>query len=167
MKKIKIILILSMLVCSISFITGCNIIKSNEDANQNVSKYSVADTLVKQFEKEIKTEKDMEKVAKKLAKNEVIKTKIEVSPLQKEEYLSGFKKEIKGYRKVVTMRPIISSIPFVAYLFETDDVDSLVSTLKENADLRWNICTEADEMKISKESNYVFFIMSPKTFDEE
>ena len=114
MKKIKIILILSMLVCSISFITGCNIIKSNEDANKNVSKYSVADTLVKQFEKEIKTEKDMEKVAKKLAKNEVIKTKIEVSPLQKDEYLSGFKKEIKGYSKVVTIRPIISSIPFLA-----------------------------------------------------
>ena len=31
--------------------------------------------------------------------------------------------------------------------------------LKENANLKWNVCTEADEMVSAVQGNYVFFIM--------
>ena len=41
------------------------------------------------------------------------------------------------------------------------------TNLKENADLRWNICTEADEMEAAVFDHYVFFVMSPKNFDQE
>ena len=58
--------------------------------------------------------------------------------------------------------PIIGSIPFVGYIFRVDDetsVSDFINELKENANLRWNICTEADQMLISVVDNTVLFAM--------
>ena len=41
-----------------------------------------------------------------------------------------------------------------------------IENLEKNADKRWNICTEADEMVVSAEGNTVFFVMSPSKFEE-
>jgi len=41
-----------------------------------------------------------------------------------------------------------------------------VTTLKDNANLRWNICTEAEELTVESEGNIVFFLMSPKNLEE-
>ena len=60
---------------------------------------------------------------------------------------------------------MIGTIPFVAYIFEVDNPKEFASTLKEQANLRWNICTEADEMQTSIVDNYVFFVMSPSNFE--
>ena len=46
------------------------------------------------------------------------------------------------------------------------DADAFKQTLEDNANLRWNICTEAEEMVIDSEGNKVFFIMAPKNFEE-
>lgn len=74
-------------------------------------------------------------------------------------YLNGFTTEISGFTKGTMFSPMIGSIPFVGYVFESDDATSLEETLKGNADLRWNICTEADEMVSATKGNLVFFMM--------
>lgn len=74
-------------------------------------------------------------------------------------YLNGFDNEIKGFDKGVVFSPMIGSIPFVGYVFETENPEALEEELKASANLRWNICTEADEMVSSINGKLVFFMM--------
>ena len=86
-------------------------------------------------------------------------------------YLSGFDNfEVTGFTKGAMFGPMMGTIPFVGYIFELEegaDVEASKTSLKENANLRWNICTEAEEMVVESKDNIVFFIMCPKTFDAE
>ncbi len=85
--------------------------------------------------------------------------------------LSGFgNTEINGFKEGATFGPIIGSVPFVGYVFvleEGTNASNFISTLKSNADLRWNICVEADEMVAGSSGNKVFFVMCPKDFSQE
>lgn len=81
--------------------------------------------------------------------------KMEVS----EGYLNGFDEEITGFQKGVMFSPMIGTIPFVGYVFETDDTDALLSLLKEKANPAWNVCTEADETVSTSKEQLVFFLM--------
>lgn len=85
--------------------------------------------------------------------------------------LSGFgNAEITGFKEGAMFAPMIGSIPFVGYVFVLEDgtnKSDFISTLKSNADLRWNICVEADEMVVGSSGNKVFFVMCPKEFSEE
>lgn len=78
-----------------------------------------------------------------------------------EGFLPGFSADIKGFSAGIKLAPMIGSVPFVAYVFETDDAAALMETLKTNADPRWNICTEAKETVSEISGNYVFFAMCP------
>ncbi len=83
-------------------------------------------------------------------------------------YFAGFNAEITGFKKCTAFVPMIGTIPFVSYVFEISpytDVDSFIKYLKDNANLRWNICTKADEMCVVKEGKFIFFIMSPLYFE--
>ena len=84
--------------------------------------------------------------------------------------LNGFgNTEIKGFKEGAMFAPMIGSIPFVGYVFELDDAanaPAFISTLKSNADLRWNVCVEADEMVTGSVGSKVFFVMSPFSFEE-
>ena len=80
--------------------------------------------------------------------------------------MNGFDNEITGFNSGTLFSPMIGTIPFVAYVFETDDADTLVETLKSNANLRWNICTEADVMTVEVVDNYVLFAMTPSNIEE-
>lgn len=86
-------------------------------------------------------------------------------------YLTGFDDtEIKGFKEGAMFAPMIGTIPFVGYVFTLEDsanVSSFISTLKSAANLRWNVCTSADEMITGSVGNKVFFVMSPISFDEE
>ena len=77
--------------------------------------------------------------------------------------LNGFgNEEIKGFKEGANFSPIVGAIPFVGYVFRVDDqanVSDFIKELKENANLRWNICTEADQMLISAVDNTVLFVM--------
>lgn len=83
-------------------------------------------------------------------------------------FLSGFDAdEITGFKAGAAFMPMIGSIPFTGYIFQLEegaDVDAFVKTLEDNANLRWNICVEADEMVTGSVDNYVFFCMSPISF---
>lgn len=92
-------------------------------------------------------------------------TSMEVEP----GLLSGFNNtEITGFSEGAMFAPMIGSIPFVGYIFVLEDgadTAQFVQTLEENADPRWNICTEADETVVEAAGNKVFFVMCPASFD--
>ena len=87
-----------------------------------------------------------------------------------EGFLAGFDNyEVKGFKEAAMFAPMMGTIPFVGYVFTLDeatDVESFKTSLKDNANLRWNICTEAEEITIENEGNLVFFLMAPKQFEE-
>ncbi len=63
---------------------------------------------------------------------------------------------------------MIGTIPFLGYLFrleEGTDGAAFVDTLQSAGDLRWNICTQADEMVVHQEGDVVFFLMCPYTLE--
>ncbi len=85
-------------------------------------------------------------------------------------YLAGFDADIAGFTACTAFMPMIGTIPFVSYVFELAadaDKDAFVTTLEDNANLRWNICTAAEEMLVETEGNFVFFIMAPLSFEQE
>lgn len=85
--------------------------------------------------------------------------------------LSGFgNAEITGFSEGAMFGPMVGAMPFIGYVFVLEDgtnKSDFISTLKSNADLRWNICVEADEMIAGSSGNKVFFVMCPKEFSEE
>lgn len=163
MKRIKLLLIAIIIVTSVFFITGCK--KKDVEDNKEESK-TVATTLIKTFESTIKKDKNLENVAKKIVEDEVIVPEMQTFEIAKDDYLAGFTTEIKGFKKAYGIAPMIGTIPFIAYIFEVENPADFKKTLEKNADLRWNICVEADEMKTTVVDNYVFFIMSPSNFEE-
>lgn len=84
-------------------------------------------------------------------------------------FLMGFDADITGFEECVTFAPMISTLPFVGYIFtlaEGADVEAFKTTLSDNANLRWNICTAAEEMVVENEGNTVFFLMCPTSFEQ-
>lgn len=170
MKKFKFIVFIMLLVFSASVTLGCE--KNNEVKEETKpiveESHSIAKVLSKQFKEEIKNEMDIKKVANNLSNNAVLKNiSMDVITIEKGDYISGFQTEIRDFNKAVGIRPIIGTIPFVAYIFEVEDASAFSENLKSNADLRWNICTEAEEMETAIVDDYVFFVMAPENFEEE
>ena len=54
----------------------------------------------------------------------------------------------------------------VSKLADGADVEAFKTQLSDNANLRWNICTAAEEMVIENEGNTVFFLMCPASFEQ-
>ena len=84
-------------------------------------------------------------------------------------YLSGFDVEITGFNNAVMMAPMIGTIPFVGYIFELEEganVDEFEQMLLDNANMRWNICTSAEETVVYSVDNIVFFMMAPYRLGE-
>lgn len=131
---------------------------------------SPAKKIQSQFEALMAKNKNIkvEKLAKKLISNtDIIPFAGDAMPVEPG-YLNGFTEEITGFESGATFGPVIGSIPFVGYVFELSDdadVEAFMDTLESKSDLRWNICTEADERLCSSVDNYVFFIMAPAGFD--
>lgn len=168
MKKFKLFMAIAV-VFTATFMTGCEKPKDDvkENTEQKQEENTVAQTLGRQFESEIENERDIEKVAKKIAENEILEISVDASQVKSGDYLSGFQKEIKDFKNAYVIRPMIGTIPFIAYIFEVENSSEFAEELKSSADLRWNICTEADEMHVVVRGDYVFFVMSPKNFEQE
>lgn len=137
--------------------------QGGNSSNAPAAGESAAQTLKSKFNSAIKSSKDLDTVANSIIADLPLATA--TMPVE-EGYLNGFTDEIKGFNSGVMFGPMIGSIPFIGYVFETDDADALIKLLKSKADLRWNICTAADEMATAKSGNYVFFVMAPTTFEE-
>jgi len=115
------------------------------------------------------SEGSAQEVADRLILNEILPFEAATMPVEPG-LLTGFDNaEITGFKEGVMFAPMMGTIPFVGYVFVLEDgvdVTEFVETLGENANLRWNICTEAEEMVVEAEGNTVFFLMSPKSFEE-
>lgn len=129
---------------------------------------SVGNILLSEFKK--KADSSALSIAEALVNHSVIEFAGGAIPVEPG-YLTGFgNTEIKGFKEGAMFAPQIGTIPFVGYIFTLEnasDTASFISTLKSSADLRWNICTEADEMITGSVGNKVFFVMSPISFEEE
>ena len=150
-----------MIIC-VCVLSGCG----KKEVNKESEKTTVAVSLSKVFTSEIKKTKDIEKVAEKISESEIIVPETQVFTIGEEDYLAGFKEEIKGFKKAVGIAPMINTIPMIAYIFEVENPEEFKKNLEDNAELNWNICTVADEIKITIEGDFVFFIMSPESFEE-
>ena len=112
---------------------------------------------LKVFEKASESESDIFKIGEALTKTdpELSLEMAEVEP----GWLNGFSEDVTGFAKGVVVAPIIGSIPYVAYVFESEDPEALLKELDEKHNMRWNICTEADEKVSAIKGNLVFYIM--------
>ena len=127
---------------------------------------SMGQALLKDFTERVNAEPEIgaEALAKALMENPVIQFTGDALPVEPG-LLTGFgNTEITGFAQGAMFAPMIGTIPFVGYIFVLDadaDAEAFVQTLKDNADPRWNICTEADETIAEHVGNTVFFVMCP------
>ena len=133
-------------------------------------KKTVGQTLLADFKVNAGTTSDALSLAEKMIANPIIPfsgATMAVEP----GLLSGFgNAEIKGFKEGATFGPMIGSVPFIGYVFVLEDganASDFIATLKKHADLRWNICVEAEEMVTGSAGNKVFFVMCPKEFTQE
>ena len=75
----------------------------------------------------------------------------------------GFKSTKICFEADVTEETLLEQIDA---LNKDADVDGFMNSLKENANLRWNVCTAADEMTVTNVGNTVFFLMAPLSFED-
>lgn len=167
MKKFIAILLSLIFVLSTA---GCGNTNNPSNENQNGTTASTPAQMVFSDFKEIIKNKNMSasEIAKAVIGGEDIPfsgASAEVEP----GYLNGFSGEITGFSEGASFGPLIGSIPFIGYIFKLDtgaNTEDFIKILKDNADLRWNICTEADEMLCEAVDNTVFFVMAPASFED-
>ena len=162
MKKIITLLLAMTMLLSL---TAC---KAKEPEKKQPE--TMGEALLMDFEERTadKKEQTVQELADGLLTNSWIKFS-GASMAVEEGYLTGFgNAEITGFKEGVMFGPVIGTIPFVGYVFETADeagAETLLKTLTENADPRWNICTEAEETVSKVSGNKVFFVMCPKKME--
>ena len=77
-------------------------------------------------------------------------------------YLAGFNSDVTGFSDGWFFGPMIGTIPFAGYVFTVDgDANAFADSLKADANLRWNICTSADEINVKVIGNIIFCLLSP------
>ena len=80
-------------------------------------------------------------------------------------FLTGFSADINGFESATLFAPGMMGVAFVGYVFdlaEGTDVAAFIKTLADNADPRWNMCTEAEMTAIGAYKNSVIIVMCPK-----
>ena len=142
---------------------------TEEASEEAVAGDTVAQTLAAEFEALAATEADAQAIADKLAASAVVSAIGPATMPVEEGFLTGFDNaEIKGFEAGVMFAPMIGTIPFVGYVFVLEDgadVEAFKTTLSESANMRWNICTEAEEKVVESVGNTVFFLMCPKSLE--
>ena len=128
------------------------------------SKETLGNTLKAEFE-QIADYGNAYEIAESLVTSPAVSELNLVAMEIEEGYLAGFDNaEISGFEEGAMFAPMIGTIPFVGYIFTvTDNVDAFIKKLEESANLRWNICTRAEEMVTGKAGNKVFFVMCPES----
>lgn len=107
-------------------------------------------------------------LADQLMKNPVIAFSPATMPVEAGMLMGFGEAEITGFKEGTMFSPMIGSIPFIGYIFELEegtDGEAFMQTLKDNADPRWNICVEAEEMVVNQVGNKVFFVMCPTSME--
>ncbi len=163
MKKIIALVLVALMVMSMTACTKTE----NKDGGETKEPTTVGEILLADFKAD--TNGTAGEIAERLIGNEIIEFMGGATPVE-EGLLSGFDNtEIKGFKEGAMFGPMMGSIAFVGYVFELEDgadVEAFKTTLKDSANMRWNICVEAEELIVENEGNKVFFIMCPKSFEQ-
>jgi len=124
--------------------------------------------------KQEKPEASAEELANQLLAAGVIPQEIMMGAMALEanqEFFNGFDNyKITGYESGALFMPMIGATPIMGYVFELADgadVDAFIKALCDNANLRWNVCTAAEQMTAGAYENTVFFFMSPLSFEQQ
>lgn len=129
---------------------------------------TLGQTLLSAFKAQANSGKDVLSIAEALITNPAIKFSGGAMGVE-EGLLSGFDNaEITGFKSGAMFAPMIGSIAFVGYVFELPegaDTSAFISNLRNNANLRWNICVAAEEMVTGSVGNKVFFVMCPTSLE--
>lgn len=164
MKKMLSLVLLLTLIFSL---TACRNADTSAPADEpSPQPTTPATILLADFKDQVKKGAvDPEAIANQLVTNPVIDFAPVVMPVDPG-YLNGFSADVTGFDSGAVFAPMIGSIPFIGYVFSVSgSADAFVQQLKTNADLRWNICTQADEMVCEAVGNTVFFVMAPSSFE--
>ena len=154
----------------IALLLACLMLFSLAACGENATggETTVGSTLYEDFKSDVSG--TAEEIANRIITNEIIQFMGGAVAVE-EGFLTGFgETEIKGFKEGAMFAPMIGTIPFVGYIFKLDDgadVEAFKTTLKDNANLRWNICTAAEELIVESKDNTVFFLMCPSTFEQE
>lgn len=158
MKRIIALILALFMIMSLA---ACGAKAPDEDAK-------VSEHLVYDFNENV--DMSAQELADHLVANEVLGFMGMTMPVE-EGYLTGFDNfEVKGFEDGVMFGPAIGTIPFIGYVFDLadgTDVDKFMQDIRDNANLRWNICTEADELVVENKGDKVIVIMTPEKFEEE
>ncbi len=172
MKKViaivlALVVVIGLVACAT---TGTEETTVADETTTAAADVTVAATFVEAFKAEAAKEgATANTIATALSANETVAFMPMVQDMEAG-YLAGFDADITGFSACTAFMPMIGTIPFVSYVFELAedaDADAFVTTLKDNANLRWNICTAAEEMLVETAGNFVFFIMAPLSFEQE
>lgn len=136
-------------------------IAENNDSNAP-SKDTLGSALCEIFRTETEAGSDMKTIADKINASERFSKYNFVIEECGEGYLPGFSADVTGFKSGYKLQPMIGTIPFAVYIFETDDTEALLSTLDSLADPAWNICTQAEEVVSEISGSYVFFALCPE-----
>ena len=124
---------------------------------------TLGETLLFDFEDRVAENADAtaQELAEGILTNEAILFSGGAMPVE-EGFLMGFgEAEITGFEEAVMFAPMIGTIPF-----DAESAEALIDVLTENADPRWNICTEAEETVTGTAEDKVFFVMCPKSLEQ-
>lgn len=139
-----------------------------EESGAEVTDASPSVAIAQEIRAELANSQDLETVVGNvLANSKVIPGEMMLGSMPVEEgYLNGFDDEIHGFTTGMQFGPMIGTIPFIGYVFETEDAQALADTLDSHAMLNWNICTSADEKHCEIiDDKYVVFVMTPASFN--
>lgn len=128
---------------------------------------TVGQKLLTRF-KQVATNRSPEEIAQLMIEGDALPFMAGAMPVE-EGFLNGFNEEVKGFSEGAMFAPMIGTIPFVGYVFKLPagaDVNAFINGLKANGNLRWNICTSAEEMVTGNVGQTVFFVMCPAQFEE-
>lgn len=172
MKKIIALVIAGLMVLSFAACGGNNEDTTAATEETTAGQLSIAGTYAEEF-KTLAADETLsaEDIANKLLENvENPIMGLGVMPIE-EGLNAGFDNyEIKGFSEgAVLQNMMMGGKAFIVYVFklsEGTDAEAFKTGLLDNANLRWNICTTADEMLAEVVGNTVFFIMAPATFEE-
>ena len=165
MKRMKIIAVAMTALFAIGMLAACGT-GDNAGADAGNEADTIGTKLISEFITASADTQDVQELADVLSKSEIFGEVVTGCVPVEEGLLNGFDGEIEGFNSGAMFCPMIGTIPFVGYVFETDDADALIESLEAHAQLNWNICTEADEMVTEKNGNLVCFIMAPESFEE-
>lgn len=159
MKKILTSLLVVLLALAL---VGCSKADDSVAADANTTEGKLAEIL----KEELKNSDDLLTVVNNMLDKQDAVPYMLMAMECEEGWLNGFDGDVTGFSKAVVFSPAIAQ-PFIGYVFETDNKEDLKKALDAQANLRWNICTEADYKAIvDLDDTHIFFLMTPNNFDE-